>query len=129
RKRRMLHIKPVVRQLFVPLACGSGMLAGYRDAFTGKMNAKSFLVRLLTKPGYEIRKYAVQRWLQHCGIHVDIARYTKFSYDACNFRGVPDGKTAVIFDVGANIGQSSIWFSKSFPQASIYAFEPFTAVY
>lgn len=93
------------------------------------MSAKSFLVRLLTKPGYETRKYAVQRWLQRCGMHVDTARYTKFSYDACNFRGVPDGKTAVIFDVGANIGQSSIWFSKNFPQASIYAFEPFAAVY
>jgi FkbM family methyltransferase len=32
---------------------------------------------------------------------------------------------SVIFDVGANIGQTAEAFSKSFPMASIYSFEPF----
>lgn len=93
------------------------------------MNPKKFLLSLVTRPGYEINKYRVQRWLRRGGLHVQIAGNTKFSYEACNFGIVPQGKPPVIFDVGANIGQSSIWFLKSFPPATIYAFEPFRVVY
>jgi FkbM family methyltransferase len=32
----------------------------------------------------------------------------------------------VIFDIGANIGQSALAFAKSFPNFSIYSFEPFS---
>ncbi|MGL5080772.1 MAG: FkbM family methyltransferase [Microcoleaceae cyanobacterium] len=35
----------------------------------------------------------------------------------------------VIFDVGANIGQSSILFNRYFPQSEIYAFEPIQETY
>jgi len=35
----------------------------------------------------------------------------------------------VIFDVGANIGQSTLWYLKSFPAAMVYAFEPLPSVY
>jgi FkbM family methyltransferase len=33
----------------------------------------------------------------------------------------------MIFDVGANVGQSALEFAKSFPKASIHSFEPFGA--
>jgi len=84
---------------------------------------------MVTQPGYELRKYRVQRWWQRRGIHIEMAAHAKFSYDRCNFQGVPLDDSAVILDVGANIGQSSVWFSENFPQAKIYAFEPFTVVY
>jgi FkbM family methyltransferase len=93
------------------------------------MSLKSALLSVITQPGYELRKYRVQRWWQRRGIHIEMAKHAKFSYDACNFGNVPAGDGAVIFDVGANIGQSSIWFSESFPQATIHAFEPFTSIY
>ena len=33
-------------------------------------------------------------------------------------------KSSVVFDVGANIGQTAIYFNKVFPDATIYSFEP-----
>lgn len=38
---------------------------------------------------------------------------------------VPDEiKPDVIFDIGANIGITSIWLAKKYPAARIYSFEP-----
>lgn len=34
-----------------------------------------------------------------------------------------------IFDVGANIGDSTRWFRKSYPDATIYSFEPITSTF
>ncbi len=34
-----------------------------------------------------------------------------------------------IFDVGANVGQSAIYYSKLFPHAKLYSFEPIAAIY
>jgi FkbM family methyltransferase len=34
-----------------------------------------------------------------------------------------------IFDVGANVGQSALSFAHDFPEATIYAFEPFTSIF
>ena len=36
---------------------------------------------------------------------------------------------AVVFDVGANIGQSSLEFSTAYPSAHVFAFEPVSASY
>jgi FkbM family methyltransferase len=44
-------------------------------------------------------------------------------------RHLPAYAPTVIFDVGANIGQSSQAFAARFPQAAIYAFEPIGAAY
>lgn len=33
-------------------------------------------------------------------------------------------KLGIVFDVGANVGQSIVWYKKYFPQANIYSFEP-----
>jgi FkbM family methyltransferase len=35
----------------------------------------------------------------------------------------------VVFDVGANIGQSALTYSREFPKAEIYSFEPVSATY
>jgi FkbM family methyltransferase len=92
------------------------------------MSLKSALISLITQPGYELRKYRVQRWWQRRGIRIEMAAHAKFSYDRCNFLDVPMDGSAIIMDVGANVGQSSVWFSESFPEATIYAFEPFAVI-
>jgi FkbM family methyltransferase len=42
------------------------------------------------------------------------------AYDATLARG----RTPIIIDAGANIGGASIWFSKAFPAAKVFAVEP-----
>jgi FkbM family methyltransferase len=45
-------------------------------------------------------------------------------------RHIPHRRTVqCIFDVGANIGQSALSFARDFPQAEIYAFEPFSSIF
>lgn len=44
-------------------------------------------------------------------------------------RLVPQFQPRIIFDVGANIGQTSLYFHSLWPDADIYAFEPVTATY
>lgn len=39
------------------------------------------------------------------------------------------GGVKVVFDVGANIGQSALSYLREFPQAQIYSFEPVAATY
>jgi FkbM family methyltransferase len=78
---------------------------------------------------HELTKHRVQRWFQRKGIRIESARHAKFSFDACNFRASRPADPSIILDVGANIGQTSIWFSNCFPKARIYAFEPFAIVF
>jgi FkbM family methyltransferase len=77
----------------------------------------------------DIQKHLIQRTLLKTGLRIQKAAFYKFPYEALNYSELSDIKAPVIFDVGANIGQSSIWFKHSFPDAEIYAFEPFAAVY
>jgi FkbM family methyltransferase len=42
---------------------------------------------------------------------------------------LPRLSPAVIFDVGANVGQSAAMFTEAFPRAKIYAFEPVAATF
>lgn len=44
-------------------------------------------------------------------------------------RLVPQFQPRVIFDVGANVGQTSLYLNKLWPDAEIYAFEPVSATY
>ena len=74
----------------------------------------------------ELGKNRVHRMLQKFNLRFMSASEHKFSYDKENF---DVGEIPIIFDVGANIGQSSVWFRKSFPKATIHAFEPFEVIF
>jgi len=39
-------------------------------------------------------------------------------------KSLPDYRIKIIFDVGANVGQSALQYARIFPDASIYSFEP-----
>lgn len=76
-----------------------------------------------------IIKNQINRFLQRFGIRLLKAPYYKFAYDRENFLEIGSEKKLVIFDIGANIGQSSIWFAQNFPTATVYAFEPFPVIF
>jgi FkbM family methyltransferase len=65
------------------------------------------------------------------GVHVRYAFQYPSSIDRKVLaRHIPDTRAvSCIFDVGANIGQSSLSFARDFPQARIYAFEPFASIF
>jgi FkbM family methyltransferase len=60
---------------------------------------------------------ALKGLLHHAG-DLEIEKYGAFILEA---------KT--IFDVGANVGNSTRWFRQNFPEAKIYAFEPITPTF
>lgn len=59
--------------------------------------------------------------------------YKKLPFGNDPLRGIlytlKNYKFNIIFDVGANTGQSAELFSKRFPNAKIYCFEPFSATF
>lgn len=77
----------------------------------------------------ELRLKRIQRWLQGIDIRLCRSSSYKYSYDSTNFPSLKRDSTVTIMDVGANIGQSSLWFAESFPNAKIFAFEPLPSVY
>jgi FkbM family methyltransferase len=55
----------------------------------------------------------------------DLSRYGQFSRVMAVYQQLLEaGQTPVIIDAGANVGAASIWFSRQFPQAHIFAIEP-----
>ena len=44
-------------------------------------------------------------------------------------RKLPSVKPGVIFDVGANVGQTTMWLRRQFPEANVHAFEPVPTTY
>ena len=61
----------------------------------------------------------------HAGIRLyrnSLPRGVDFIYDA-NQILMPE-KVSVVFDVGANVGQSAKWFRRAYPNADIFCFEP-----
>lgn len=75
----------------------------------------------------DLFKDRIRRALATFDIRIQKCKHLKYPFDRVNFSGTADNAT--IFDVGGNIGQSSIWFLHEFPKASIYCFEPFAAIY
>lgn len=59
-------------------------------------------------------------------LNVKIYRELPFGFDeiADLKKKFPAWDPKTIFDVGANVGQMAVFFSKHFPSASIYSFEP-----
>ncbi len=77
----------------------------------------------------DIYKNIIRRLIGKCGIRVSRASSLRYAYDRANYPLLSRTPTPVIFDVGANIGQSTLWYLKSFPAATVYAFEPLPSVY
>ena len=78
----------------------------------------------------EILVDRMKRFLQRVtGKRVVSAEWNKVQFDRTNFPEFKKGASLVLFDVGANIGQSSLWMLDSFPNSKVYAFEPFSAVF
>ena len=77
----------------------------------------------------DLRKDAVRRALGRFGIRLQKAAYLPFSYNQSNYPLTKQGIKTVIFDVGANIGQSAAWYAEEFPEAEIHSFEPFECVH
>lgn len=74
----------------------------------------------------DIQKNRIKHLLARMGYVLRSTHSYKKYTDPCNF---PEFRQAsgniTIFDVGANIGQTSAEFQKQFPGSTIYAFEPF----
>jgi FkbM family methyltransferase len=77
----------------------------------------------------DLVKNRLKRFFAGFGLRIMKVPFYRYEYDRENFLDVTKYPTPVIFDVGANIGQSAVWFSKSFPSARIYAFEPIPTVF
>ncbi len=76
----------------------------------------------------DIRKNRLRRAIGRLDLRLTRASSWRYSYDRRNYPTV-SGSGTVIFDVGANIGQSALWYRRSFPTAEIYAFEPIPSVF
>lgn len=78
----------------------------------------------------EIQKFQIRNFLKKkLGLRIFKEYFYKFEYDRENYRLLWDKSDIVILDVGANVGQSTLWYLESFPSAQIYAFEPLPNVY
>jgi len=72
---------------------------------------KKLILEILKKSGYFVQKKTHMSFgIDHAN---DIIRFSK---------GIQEVK--VIFDVGANVGQTARYYAKNFPDAKIYSFEP-----
>jgi FkbM family methyltransferase len=70
----------------------------------------------------------IRGFLRELGLEVAYARYAPLLTDAKVYQALmPKRLVRVIFDIGANIGQTARLFAKNFPDAEIYCFEPFQA--
>lgn len=64
------------------------------------------------------------------GLEVTYAKYSPRSTDQKIYKAfMPCRPIEIIFDVGANIGQSARSFRESFPHAKIFCFEPFDKIF
>ena len=76
---------------------------------------KKFIRQLIEKAGYTVFKTAYAP--KQMDVILDIRRL------------VPLSSVQVIFDVGANVGETVCWLRRAFPHAHIVAFEPVKATF
>lgn len=77
---------------------------------------KKILLKALNNAGYLVQKREFMAFgIDHA---VDIARFRKDSK-----------QVRIIFDVGANIGQTALSYLKNFPEAEIFSFEPISETF
>ena len=94
----------------------------YGRSSDGVITIKSRVGKLAFRPGssdlYVLREIFARR-------EYDLSKYPQFSRVMKAYRQLIDaGRTPIIIDAGANIGASAIWFSRSFPEATVIAVEP-----
>jgi FkbM family methyltransferase len=78
----------------------------------------------------EIRKVHIKRWLEKLGLSLFHYRGHRRFTDPVFYPEITSGgRGATICDVGGNVGQTSVDFRLSFPEARIDSFEPFPAAY
>jgi len=57
----------------------------------------------------------------------DLTKYEQFARINARYLAILEaGETPVVIDAGANIGASTLWFSRAFPEARVLAVEPDT---
>jgi FkbM family methyltransferase len=76
-----------------------------------------------------IVRYIRKSLRSHWGIEMAYAKYCPHLSErkVMNHYLGAQTKIGMIFDVGANVGQSALEFANSFPEAEIHSFEPFEA--
>jgi FkbM family methyltransferase len=90
----------------------------------------SFLLRFQQTFMDDIQKNRIKRFLSKFGFRLSRSRCNKFATDKANYPELADllsreKSRLIIFDIGANIGQTAQAFRNQFPEAAIYSFEPF----
>lgn len=110
------------RQRMFLKALGPGYLFARKTVGSGVVCARTRFGPLFFRPGNSdlmalwqtlgAREYDLERFPQAATI--------KQAYE----QALLAGRTPVIVDAGANIGGASLWFSRQFPQARIFAIEP-----
>lgn len=76
-----------------------------------------------------VLKRAIKQLAAKCGVHIGSAARFGLSIDRdlrCLLEGIPN---PVLFDVGANVGQTSRHYRSLFPESEIHAFEPSPATF
>jgi len=84
---------------------------------------------MLAKYSRKLLRRWIKAFLKSVGVYVFRAppRGTDLTYD---FRhALPHQPFHIIFDVGANIGQSASWFLRDYAEACIWCFEPSAQLY
>lgn len=75
----------------------------------------------------------IHYWLGRLNVSIRRRIYSPHSQDRFVYEDIiqslPAGERPVIFDVGANIGQTAIAFNLSIPEAEIHSFEPFSQTF
>lgn len=73
-------------------------------------------------------KKAIKSFMQSLGYKISKTEFYKDPFEDIK-RLLKNKSTPVIFDVGANVGQSINRFKKKFPKSTIYSFEPGSNTY
>lgn len=76
-----------------------------------------------------IARYIRRLLRTHWGIEISYSKYCPHLSERKIINHYLGAQTNIgmIFDVGANVGQSALEFAKSFPEAAIHSFEPFAS--
>ncbi len=84
---------------------------------------KNFFKRILKKTGYVIVTEKLHRKL------VDINHITSLDFHYLLKKQISSSEPLVMFDIGANVGQTALKFHAYYPNSVIYCFEPIRSTF